>query len=647
MDCSFGRTGNLGACELLRISTELDRTRNGLIEQLLTGITVGSQSLVLAYIIFHISNSNLHIFFVAMQVFQHFRCLLMFLLFFQSLGMFTKRALPDAGEGAEASKRFRGNVADLFLSNDISGCRTQSLFQDGADCGIQDFVRLAKAGNSGKSKNHIQRDLLRKLRKGSQWPDLYEAPVRVWNTKTQAVETVNLPMLLPHELLYALSGRANIEVLSSREGMCQATAEHVRKVSELMGCENLVGVSLWGDGVPCNWDKSQTLDVFAFGLPGLPARYKNLRIPLAAINKDHCTAGRESVDDILAILAWSFQCMAQGAMPETRHDGAAFGKGDAKRARWARNEAPKGILAEVRADWAFYKKAFRFPQHNENAGNCWKCKVIPSTFRDVGASAPWRTNRLDHYGFLSRLHASGLSPSPLFGAPYLTTTCFLLDWLHVMDLGVSADWLGNVFKLVSKKLPGASDVLRVRDLFLHMQKYWNDFDIQSRLLNLTPSMLQQPRKKPKLRGGAAVVRHLVPFGLQMANRFLDPTDPFEESVQHATFHLSAMYEQLSPDVYDQAVLAEHSRKFALLAVACEASSPYDKMFAVKPKLHLMQELCEFDTSCPSLHWCYRDEDFGGGTMQTGKRRGGQLKPRSTGFVVLHKFTTKNKLPWLQ
>ena len=149
-----------------------------------------------------------------------------------------------------------------------------------------------------------------------------------------------------------------------------------------------------------------------------------------------------------------------------------------------------------------------------------------------------------------------------------------------------------------------------------------------------------------MRGGAAVIRHLIPFALQGANKYLNPANDYEKTVQQATFHLSCMYEQLSADIFDAAVLKNNSRKFAVLAVACEAAATEPRMFAVKPKLHLMQELCETTATCPSLHWCYRDEDFGGGTMQTGKRRGGRNKVQGTAATVLKKFMTKNPGPWL-
>ena len=177
--------------------------------------------------------------------------------------MFTRKALPDAGEGATAPKRLKANLQDLFLANDISATRAVDIFQDVADCKIHEFRGLAKAGGKNSKNGNTHRDLLRKMRKGSRWPPVYEAPIRVYNNRTQALETVILPMSLPHELIYAMAQRTPLSVLSSRAGMCETTAQHMQSVCEKMQCPDLIGVGLWGDGVPSNWDKSHSLEVFA------------------------------------------------------------------------------------------------------------------------------------------------------------------------------------------------------------------------------------------------------------------------------------------------------------------------------------------------------------------------------------------------
>ena len=56
-----------------------------------------------------------------------FKCVVVFLLFGQAQCMFRKRALPNEGDEVPDSRRFRNNIGDMFLSNDISGQRLQSV----------------------------------------------------------------------------------------------------------------------------------------------------------------------------------------------------------------------------------------------------------------------------------------------------------------------------------------------------------------------------------------------------------------------------------------------------------------------------------------------------------------------------------------
>ena len=103
----------------------------------------------------------------------------MLLLFLDAVeAMFSKRPLPDRDREMSAAQRLRLNVADLFLQNDISATRTQTVMSDVQACGIEGFTRLAKAGGSGKHKHNIRRDLRRVLLKGKHWPELYYAKIK-------------------------------------------------------------------------------------------------------------------------------------------------------------------------------------------------------------------------------------------------------------------------------------------------------------------------------------------------------------------------------------------------------------------------------------------------------------------------------------
>ena len=62
---------------------------------------------------------------------------------------------------------------------------------------------------------------------------------------------------------------------------------------------------------------------------------------------------------------------------------------------------------------------------------------------------------------------------------------------------------------------------------------------------MVPTMIKQQKKAPKLRGSAAQVRALVPFGVQAANEYLDGTKETDVAAAAMICHLNACYWALS------------------------------------------------------------------------------------------------------
>ena len=162
-----------------------------------------------------------------------------------------------------ASKRFRHNAIDLFACNALSGARAQELVNDAAAAGANHLRDLI--GTVGKNAN---RSLARKVLKHSGYPELYTARIRYLNPKTEQEEWTNISMLLPHEMLATLVRFGDREVIYNVDGMDPHTLAHLRYCEREAGCR-LVGLGLWGDGAPCNWDRSESLEVFSVNLPGL------------------------------------------------------------------------------------------------------------------------------------------------------------------------------------------------------------------------------------------------------------------------------------------------------------------------------------------------------------------------------------------
>ena len=132
--------------------------------------------------------------------------------------MFSKQALPKLDEEPDAPRRFRANVRDLFLTNQLSAERTSTLLGDAAAAGVEalDDVKNIQA----KDSKNVHRDLMRKFaKKAKQWPDLYWSKVDVWDQKRQKVKREWVAVLLPHEWLCKLNNKVPSGSLTTWEGL--------------------------------------------------------------------------------------------------------------------------------------------------------------------------------------------------------------------------------------------------------------------------------------------------------------------------------------------------------------------------------------------------------------------------------------------
>jgi len=148
---------------------------------------------------------------------------------------------------------------------------------------------------------------------------------------------------------------------------------------------------------------------------------------------------------------------------------------------------------------------------------------------------------------------------------------------------------------------------------------------------------------------AAESRALVPFAHRVALERLGTDDAEEEAARAAATELHLCYQALSGDCPDQAgQLAKCSRRFAKLSVALERlaiAKGQEKLWTIKPKLHLFQEMCERSLDArPSLTWTYRDEDFGGSAQALARRRGGAHSVPSISRQLLENFIGRYPVP---
>ena len=247
-------------------------------------------------------------------------------------------------------KRFQADASDLFLSNTISAKRFARLLANAKVSGAS-VDRTFK-----ENSRNVARDLRRKMRKNKPWPRVYLASAPCRSCKTGQMETMKVPMWLPHELIHMLSETTDPARLLLRERCSPQILEHLTMVEKNMSFQagSVIPLSLWMDGVPFNNNRSKSIELCSLALIG---QGSDVRLPIFMIPKDF-VASDITIKALFEIVRWSFEQLMCCKMPSTRHDGSPFLSSDCRRARLAGSDIPPAALCQVRGDWVCYKQHF-------------------------------------------------------------------------------------------------------------------------------------------------------------------------------------------------------------------------------------------------------------------------------------------------
>ena len=261
----------------------------------------------------------------------------------------------------------------------------------------------------------------------------------------------------------------------------------------------------------------------------------------------------------------------------------------------------------------------------------------------MNSSSSWRTSPLSHSDCILRILSKGRKVSPLLQAPWVTNKIFRMDWLHVCDIGVCQDFLGNFFHEIMPLFQGANPKARCAAIYTEIKAYYDANGVDDRIDCLLPTFFEPKDGPYKFRSSAAKARALVPFACKLAYEMLDPLVPRYGAIRQAAFHLNEVYSALSANHPSPCeTMKESGIKFALQYVAlhdhCNAAD--SASWRIKPKLHLFLHITS-DSSIPRLTWTYRDEDFGGSVARMARRRGFLLNCASTSESVLTRFKIAN------
>ena len=265
------------------------------------------------------------------------------------------------------TERLQANIDALASSNLISAARTESLLEDAQAAGVQGLKRCV---GSTLTRNTARSWKRRKL-KHSFWPEHYYFQCRLWDPKTNTIKAEDICIDLLHEIVQTLWDLGTEDVLLAVPNLDRIGKDHLENMRVKLGTDKVIGIGLHGDGVPCNYDRTESVFAISLNLPGVDGKWQNMRIPLVVLPKGRICD--ETMHDIFEVIAWSLRHLLAGTWPSSRHNGEPWRKGSDKRRSKRKGSLVRAALVEVRGDWEFYSQVFGFPYHNEKAGICWRC----------------------------------------------------------------------------------------------------------------------------------------------------------------------------------------------------------------------------------------------------------------------------------
>ena len=200
----------------------------------------------------------------------------------QAFEMFSRNSQPASSSNAPAARAFQRDIEDLLAENLVSACRTARILDNAPKAGLRGIKRTLR---KTFGRNHA-RDAQRSKLKWSKWPDSYFFRCRIFNRKTQEEETVEIPINLPSEILEVLWELGSAEALLSEANLDTAGKDHMKWMREQLVVESLFGWGLHGDGIPCNYDRTESVVMISLSLPGLSGR--NGRMSLSYLARLCC-----------------------------------------------------------------------------------------------------------------------------------------------------------------------------------------------------------------------------------------------------------------------------------------------------------------------------------------------------------------------
>ena len=231
---------------------------------------------------------------------------------------------------------------------------------------------LCQAGACGKFRANVQRDLFR-MAEAHGVVDELPQPYKMNAVGPQGTSRVH-HVYLPHETLGHYKTVGNDMTFSRDEldasplgRLVTEWCQHADVAVPVADAGSVIPVGLHGDGVQYTTTMraggAKSIVAISFNVLAGSLDFKKKRFMISVISKESlCDCGCEgfhTLQDIFAVVAWSFQHMRGHAAPRARHDGTPWTAHDVKH-RSSSRRAPLAAVIQVRGDWDWMSQAYRF-----------------------------------------------------------------------------------------------------------------------------------------------------------------------------------------------------------------------------------------------------------------------------------------------
>jgi hypothetical protein len=346
----------------------------------------------------------------------------------------------------------------------------------------------------------------------------------------------------------------------------------------------------------------------------------NLLITSWAKSDAWCGPGG-SFETLWAWISWDLQALAQNRYPDTDPFGQPLSSEfDDISGQSVLPDGFAAFLYGIQGDMDFFYDLgmphFAQELPKPCCGWCSGTKTDVRPWFDFRTDAAWRNSMPQKQADWSE-HVHIMQRTP--GVHHHS---FLCDWLHTVDLGVSAHFIANViYDITYNKLSHMSRlsaVAEVREIVLQPVVHGSTLS-QFDLGNFTNPKKHLATYPILCHMKAAHVRGLVPHAVSLALKYHNTTSNHDRHVVRAARALDRVYAIMhsSPmfipaDVYGQFLDAATQFLLSYSWLASEAHRENKKRWSIVPKHHYFAHLVEQARFCnPRFVWCYGSEDFVG------------------------------------